>query len=446
MSSLLLQNLSAVCPTCETLNAPQAPRCAQCQTSLSYGAVLPATTPGAPAAPPKPVEPPVLAAPPAPAAPPVAAADTLPPLPELPVSSDAQTIPPGLKRAEREPVSPEAVTASMPIVPTAPQPSEPVAAPIDAAPTVTTAEAIPAAPSNDPHQTQPIPPAALEEVRAASAAGSNPYNAPVFDPTAGKFKQRPTEPHGPPPVLTPAGGMPAVEAPVAAPAPAPRVSPPAPAAPPAGPKFGLTVLAGPANGQRFRLGQMGAQLGRSKGVILFPDDPFISPLHASLFVRDGKLYVRDEGSTSGVFVSIVGQEPIGTGAIFAVGLRVFRYMGPLEAPAAAVPGRVVVYGAPYPGPQAYALEELLLGNRPGRTMLISAATFAIGQARCDWSFPTDEGMAPRHCELSPTVVTTLLKDTSGGLGTFVKVNGERQLKAQDRIRVGQQTLQVEQLA
>ena len=36
--------------------------------------------------------------------------------------------------------------------------------------------------------------------------------------------------------------------------------------------------------------------------------------------------------------------------------------------------------------------------------------------------------------------------TSGGLGTFVKVNGERQLKAQDRIRVGQQTLQVEQLA
>ncbi len=218
--------------------------------------------------------------------------------------------------------------------------------------------------------------------------------------------------------------------------------PPAPA--PAGPKLGLTVLAGPARGQRFRLAATGAQLGRSKGAILFPDDPFISPLHATISIRDGKLFIRDEGSTSGVYVSIHNTETIPAGGVFSTGLRLFRFIGAVEPSPPWNRTDVLVYGAGLPNNQVhYIVEEVLLGDRGGRCLLSPGPTLTVGQGRCDFSFPNDEGLAPRHCEISPLPDGAMIRDLSGGLGTFVRIDGERPIKAGDRLRVGQQTLQVE---
>lgn len=214
-----------------------------------------------------------------------------------------------------------------------------------------------------------------------------------------------------------------------------------------GPKFGLTVLAGPARGQRFKLAATGAQVGRSKGVILFPDDPFISPLHATLQVRDGKLYVRDESSTSGVYVSINNTETIPVGGTFCTGLRLFRYVGSIDPPQPWNRADVLVYGSTVPNGQVhYAVEEVLLGDRGGRCLLSPGPVLTVGQGRCDFSYPNDEGLAPRHCEISPLHDGAVLRDLSGGLGTFVRVTGERPIKSGDRLRIGQQTLQVEALS
>lgn len=242
-----------------------------------------------------------------------------------------------------------------------------------------------------------------------------------------------------------------VDAEVEAPEP-PRPPPPAPRPPPqpeqhAGPRFGLAVLAGPSRGQRFKLAAAGAQVGRSRGVILFPDDPFVSPQHATFLVRDGRLVLRDDNSTSGCYVSISGQETIPAGSMFCTGIRLFRFAGALAMPPPAAPGRVLVYGAPIPPTQEhYAVEEILLGGRPGRTVITAGPILTIGQGKCDLSFPSDDGMAPRHCELSPMPGGAMIRDLSGGLGTFVRVQHERVLKAGDRVRIGQQTLQVEVLA
>lgn len=214
----------------------------------------------------------------------------------------------------------------------------------------------------------------------------------------------------------------------------------------AGPKFGLTVLAGPARGQRFRLAATGAQVGRSKGAILFPDDPFISPLHATLSIRDGKLYVRDESSTSGVYVSITGTETIPANGTFCTGLRLFRFVGAVEPAEPWNKVDVLVYGATVPNGQVhYAVEEVMLGDRGGRCLLSPGPVLTVGQGRCDFSYPNDEGLAPRHCEISPLPDGAMIRDLSGGLGTYVRVTGERPIKAGDRLRIGQQTLQVEAL-
>jgi pSer/pThr/pTyr-binding forkhead associated (FHA) protein len=266
----------------------------------------------------------------------------------------------------------------------------------------------------------------------------------------------------PPPAATPPPEEPLLEATVDAeptprpppaalqpppPAPRPAPEPPRPAPEPPGPRFGLAVLAGPSRGQRFKLAAAGAQVGRSRGVILFPDDPFVSPMHATFLVREGKLVLRDEGSTSGCYVSIAGQETIPPASMFCTGIRLFRYVGAIAMPPPAVQGRVLVYGAPVPPTQEhYAVEEILLGGRPGRTVITAGPILTIGQGKCDLSFPNDDGMAPRHCELSPMPGGAMIRDLSGGLGTFVRVSGERVLKAGDRVRIGQQTLQVEVLA
>lgn len=249
----------------------------------------------------------------------------------------------------------------------------------------------------------------------------------------------PPEPPAPKPAASGEKTSPTNQA-VVPPAQAPSV------APTEGPKFALNVIGGPARGQKFRVGAKGAQIGRSKGVVLFPDDPFVSPLHATVVVKEGRVVIRDEGSTSGIYVSIQGQETIPPDCYFATGIRLFRYAGALEPAPPFVPGRMVVYGAPVPPNHVhYHVEEILLGDRPGKAMITAGPILTIGQSKCDLSYPNDDGMAARHCELSPMPTGAMIRDLSGGLGTYVRVKGERPLKAGDRVRVGQQTLQLEAL-
>jgi pSer/pThr/pTyr-binding forkhead associated (FHA) protein len=220
----------------------------------------------------------------------------------------------------------------------------------------------------------------------------------------------------------------------------------APATAATGPRYGLTVLAGPARGQRFKLAASGAQIGRSRGAILFPEDPFVSALHASLAVRDGKLFIRDEASTSGIYVSINGQETVPAGATFCAGLRLFRYVGPVEPVAPTKSTEVQTYGAPLPnGAEHYVIEEVLLGDRPSRALMTPGPTITIGQSGCDLTFSSDEGLAKRHCEVAPMPNGAMVRDLSGGLGTYVRCQGERAIRPGDRLRIGQQTLQVEEL-
>ncbi len=260
-----------------------------------------------------------------------------------------------------------------------------------------------------------------------------------------------------PPSIPPAAGASGLKAAAAPPGMKPSARPAGAGFPPAGAsplpaadvvkkpasKFGLLVLAGANKGQRFRLAASTCQLGRSRGQIMFPEDPFLSPLHATLQVRDGALVVRDEGSASGIYVSVPGQEAIAPNALFAAGHRLFRFTGALSAPPPPS-GSPAVYGSPVPsGNVVYGVEEILVGGRAGRTVVTGNPIFTIGQSVCDLSFPKDAELATRHCELTPTPTGAVLRDLSGGLGTFVRISGERTLSFGDRIRLGEQILQVE---
>lgn len=211
-----------------------------------------------------------------------------------------------------------------------------------------------------------------------------------------------------------------------------------------GPRYGLTVVAGKSRGARFRLPATGITVGSGRTALVM-EDPFVSPHHATLLVRDGILHVRDEASVSGTLVSIAGQEVLPPGACFSAGPRLFRYGGTVVPPIP-VAGRPITYGAPTPSGQAlYLVEELLAGNRPGRAIVSGGPLITFGYGPCEFSVPQEEGLAPRHCELSPGPASALLRDLSGGLGTYVRLapRTERALKVGDHLRFGQHIVRVE---
>ncbi len=235
---------------------------------------------------------------------------------------------------------------------------------------------------------------------------------------------------------------PALQPPPSGPAPAPAARP-APTSPVPS-RFILGVVSGPARGQRFRLMANGCTVGRSRGAILFPEDVHVSALHAAFRIKDGQLTVRDEASISGVFASLRVPEVLPPGGMFAFGQRLFRFHGFLTPPPRE-PGRPRAYGVPLPVQGSlWALEELLVGGRPGRVVATPQPLLTLGLAGCDMNFPGEPGVAPRHCELTASARGGLLRDLSAGLGTFVRLGTqERALQPGDRVRIGEQVLLVE---
>ncbi len=97
---------------------------------------------------------------------------------------------------------------------------------------------------------------------------------------------------------------------------------PAPAAPaqPASPKATLVMGAGPAappsipqlirldendqEADRYPVEAQEVTLGRSRGTLVFPDDHYMSGLHARITSRAGQYVLEDQGSTNGTFIGI----------------------------------------------------------------------------------------------------------------------------------------------
>ncbi|MGI5863408.1 MAG: FHA domain-containing protein [Myxococcales bacterium] len=203
----------------------------------------------------------------------------------------------------------------------------------------------------------------------------------------------------------------------------------------------MTVVRGPGAGSAFRLpkGMIGA--GSAKGLLLFPDDPYLAPLHATFLIKDSELAVRDEGSPSGTFVRIKKAERLAPGDLFAAGDHLMRYCGPLEP---APPGDPIAYGAPA-APHLFVVEEIVAGGRPGRACARPGPVVSVGRNGSDLSFPGDEHLAARHCELQVDPAGATLRDLGTADGTFVRLppGAEYPLVPGDSVRIGMQVLRID---
>jgi pSer/pThr/pTyr-binding forkhead associated (FHA) protein len=65
-------------------------------------------------------------------------------------------------------------------------------------------------------------------------------------------------------------------------------------------------------------------IGRERGDINFPDDGYVSGVHARISNREGKSYIVDLGSSNGSFVRLRGERMVQDGTFVLFGQQLFR--------------------------------------------------------------------------------------------------------------------------
>ncbi|MDB4957210.1 MAG: domain containing protein [Myxococcales bacterium] len=87
----------------------------------------------------------------------------------------------------------------------------------------------------------------------------------------------------------------------------------------------LTVIIGrEVTGAAFPLLGDSVTLGRERGEINFPDDGYVSGLHARVTLREQRIYLNDLGSSNGTFIKVNGERAVGHESFVLLGQQLFR--------------------------------------------------------------------------------------------------------------------------
>lgn len=212
------------------------------------------------------------------------------------------------------------------------------------------------------------------------------------------------------------------------------------------PKLALLDEAGePAHTYTIERGEL--IIGRADGDIRFPDDVYLSPIHALFAVREGGLWLRDLGSRNGSWV--FGDRPfrLTDGDVILVGSQLLRfrrlgYPGP-HPPEADATRRL---GSLVPNADVAVLQQLRGDGSVRDTLHLSPGrNVVLGRELGDWVFPYDQTMSGRHAEIRSEDSEFVVHDLGSRNGVAVAARGERKLDRGMRVLVGDQILRVESL-
>jgi pSer/pThr/pTyr-binding forkhead associated (FHA) protein len=195
-------------------------------------------------------------------------------------------------------------------------------------------------------------------------------------------------------------------------------------------------------GALFELNDTSHYAGRSEGPILFPDDLTVSPIHASFYYADGRLFVRDEGSRNGTFIRVKEPVPVADGEVFLVGEQVLRHTRYNPTPVRVGDDGAVFCGTPVT-PWTFRIEQLHNSGEIGQSHCIRDSTVSIGRDDCDINFPHDRFISHHHARLEVKEHETLLKDLKSRNGTYFRIKSEVPLSNGDYVFIGRQLLRVE---
>jgi len=197
--------------------------------------------------------------------------------------------------------------------------------------------------------------------------------------------------------------------------------------------------------QRFERTAPDTTIGRQDGDIRFPEDVFLSPLHAKLSWEHDTLVVRDLGSRNGTWVFLEQAHRLLDGDLLLIGSQVIRfrrlgYPGP-HPPDADATKRM---GSLIPSADIASLTQLRSdGSVRDVIQLSPGRDVAIGREQGDWLFPYDPAMSARHALVRSEDADFVVLDANSRNGIALAARGDMALRDQSRILVGDKLLRIE---
>jgi pSer/pThr/pTyr-binding forkhead associated (FHA) protein len=185
--------------------------------------------------------------------------------------------------------------------------------------------------------------------------------------------------------------------------------------------------------------------GRVNGVILFFDDPHVSPTHCKFAFHGGTLKVIDLGSLNGVYLRVKQERRLADGELIRLGRQLFRFESMRSASfqiKKADGDDSRIWGSPT-APAFGRLVQILDDGRTGEIRLLTGDRGQVGREVGDIVIPTDGFISGRHCVFMLQNGEPVLADLGSSNGTYVRVRGEADVAHGDFVLVGNQMLRVE---
>lgn len=186
-------------------------------------------------------------------------------------------------------------------------------------------------------------------------------------------------------------------------------------------------------------------IGREDADIAFPDDAFLSPLHAQLSVHGGEIQVRDLGSRNGTWSFMAEPHRLLDGDLLLIGSQVIRFRR-LGYPGPHPPERDATrrMGSLIPSADIASLTQLRADGSARDTIHLSPGRHVtIGRDEGDWIFPYDPSMSGSHAQIRSEDADFVIVDAGSRNGVGVSVRGEIPLKNGSRFLVGDKMLRVD---
>jgi len=205
----------------------------------------------------------------------------------------------------------------------------------------------------------------------------------------------------------------------------------------------LILIRGDGNdGAVFPLEAAETTFGRGEADLAFPEDPGLSVEHC-MFVRERDvLYVRDLGSTNGVFLRVHAPNALSDGQLFLCGEQVFRFERYRAIPVTVGQDGAVFGGTPV-SPWRFRVVQLLAGGHTGLAFCARKRSMTIGREDCDINFYQDPYISHYHSRLEERGGQYILTDLDSRNGTFVRIAEQVALQSGDHLFIGRQLLRVE---
>jgi pSer/pThr/pTyr-binding forkhead associated (FHA) protein len=200
-------------------------------------------------------------------------------------------------------------------------------------------------------------------------------------------------------------------------------------------------------GRTYDLTEAQVDVGREEGGILLPNDPYVSPRHARIRLKNGQFWVQDLSSLNGVFLRLRRPEKLEQGDLVLLGLEVLRFEVVSEAEKAlgpAVDRGVHVFGSPATARHGRLCQRTVEGVTRDVYSLYRDET-VIGRESGDIVFTSDPFMSRQHAAISRDAYdgSFSLRDLGSSNGTYLAIRGEVGLQRGDHVRIGQHLFRLE---